>query len=276
MNRLMKPSDLEPLKSLWHEVFADPETFAETAICQFAGQQNVFVCEEGAAPIAMLLAVPVSCKGEKGAYLYGLATKEKWRGQGKMGALMEYAAEALTLRGCRFITLIPAEQSLFGYYEKHNFSKAFPMRTLKREIQRNLWAQAEFDSVTAKALLALRETYCPNAVMLPLPQMIVVLGNLYAQGITIVSSKGGYGLYTRKGKTLYFLELQTENDREAMRLMEAAREKEVFAEEAVITVGATQTMFLGEGVQSDYAMVRFLGEPMDLFDCYMRLMLDNE
>ncbi len=276
MNRLMKSSDLEALKQLWNQVFHDPAAFAEKAICTFAGEKNVFVCEENDTVIAMLLAVPVTMQGEKGAYFYGLATKPACRAQGKMTALMEHAAEVLAQRGCRFITLIPAEESLFGYYEKHGFQKAFGLRTVKREIHRNIWSQGEFDSVTAKSLLELRETYCPGSVMLPLPQMMLVLGNLYAQGITIVSSAQGYGLYVRKGEVLCFLELQAENDRAAERLIEAAREKEVFAERAVVTVGANQTLFMGEGVHSDYGMIRFLGEPMDLFDGYMRLMLDDE
>ncbi len=275
-NRLMQPADLAPLKVLWQEVFGDNQDFAEKAICEFAGQKNVYVTEQEGTVIAMLLAVPSTMQGEKGAYFYGLATKPAYRKQGVMAGLMQYVADLLAQREYRFIALIPAEQSLFGYYEKHGFAKAFGLRTVKREIRRNLWAQAEFDSVTAKNLLELRQTYCPGALMLPLPQMMVVLGNLYAQGITIVSNAQGYGLYTRKGKTLYFLELQAENDRVAERLAEAAREKEVFAEEAVITVGATQTMFMGEGARSDYGMIRFLGEPMDLSDGYMRLMLDNE
>ncbi len=276
MNRLMKASDLESLKALWQEAFGDTAAFAETALCQFAGEGNGYLCEEGGVPIAMLLAVPTTMAGQRGAYFYGLATKAEYRGQGVMTALMDYATEALTRQGCQFIVLIPASASLFGYYEARGFAKAFPLRTVKREIARNLWAQADFDSVTAKALLELRAQHCPNAVMLPLPQMSVVLGNLYAQGITIVSNAQGYGLYTRKGKTLHFIELQAENDRAAMRLLEAAREKEVFAEEATITVGAAQTAFLGEGTQRDYGMIRFLGAPIDLFDGYLRLMLDDD
>ncbi len=276
MNRLMKASDLEALKTLWHQVFGDTPDFAQTAICKFAGERNVFVCEHEGAPVAMLLAVPVTMKGKKGAYFYGLATKEEYRGKGVMTALMDYAAEVLVQRECAFITLIPAEESLFGYYQAHGFQNAFDLRTVKRDIRRNLWAHAEFDSVTAKALLELRETYCPNAVTLSHPQMMVVLGNLYAQGITIVSNAQGYGLYKRKGETLYFVELQAENDRVAERLIEAAREKEVFAENAVVTVGANQTMFMGEGVRSAYGMIRFLGEPFDLFEGYLRLMLDDE
>lgn len=276
MNRLMKASDIEPLKVLWQEAFGDSAAFAETAICQFAGEGNGYVCEQNGTPVAMLLAVPTTMQGQRGVYFYGLATKAECRGQGIMSALMEHATEALTRQGCQFVVLIPASPSLFDYYEVRGFAKAFPLRTVKREINRNLWAQAEFDSVTAKALLELRAAHCPNAVMLPLPQMSVVLGNLYAQGITIVSSAQGYGLYTRKGKTLHFIELQAENDRAAMRLLEAAREKEVFAEDAVITVGAGQTAFMGEGTPRDYGMIRFLGAPMDLFDGYLRLMLDDD
>ncbi len=276
MNRLMKASDLEPLKALWQAAFGDTAAFAETALCQFAGEENVYLCEEGGVPIAMLLAVPTTMAGQRGAYFYGLATQAEYRGQGVMTALMDYATEVLTRQGCQFIVLIPASPSLFDYYAARGFAKAFSLRTVKREISRNLWAQADFDSVTAKALLELRKVYTPNAIALPLPQMSVVLGNLYAQGITIVSSAQGYGLYTRKGKTLYFIELQAENDRAAMRLLEAAREKEVFAEDALITVGANQTTFIGEGIQREYGMIRFLGTPIDLFDGYLRLMLDDD
>ena len=32
---------------------------------------------------------------------------------------------------------------------------------------------------------------------------------------------------------------------------------------------------MGEGKQQDYGMIKFLGQPFDIFECYMRLMLDN-
>ena len=58
-------------------------------------------------------------------------------------------------------------------------------------------------------------------------------------------------------------------------LMEAAREKEVIVEKAVITVGASQTLFLGEGTRQEYGMIRFDGEPFDVTESYMRLMMEN-
>ena len=55
------------------------------------------------------------------------------------------------------------------------FQKAFALRCLPREVERNLWSQAEFDSVTAKKLCELRAKYWPDTVQLPPEQMGEVL-----------------------------------------------------------------------------------------------------
>ena len=71
------------------------------------------------------------------------------------------------------------------------------------------------------------------------------------------------------------MEMMAEDDRSAEELMEAAREKEVIVEKAVITVGAAQNLFLGEGARQDYGMIRFEGEPFDVSESYLRLMMEN-
>ena len=142
-------------------------------------------------------------------------------------------------------------------------------------MERNLWSQAEFDSVTARKLCELRERFYPDTVQFPPERMAVVLTDLYARGATIVSSEKGYGIYFRREDTLYFVELMAEDDRSAEVLMEAAREKEVIVERAVITVGAAQNLFLGEGTRQDYGMIRFDAEPFDVEESYMRLMMES-
>ena len=131
------------------------------------------------------------------------------------------------------------------------------------------------DSVTARKLCELRERFYPDTVQFPPEQMAVVLTDLYARGATIVSSEKGYGIYFRREDTLYFVELMAEDDRSAEVLMEAAREKEVIVERAVITVGAAQNLFLGEGTRQDYGMIRFDAEPFDVEESYMRLMMES-
>ena len=155
------------------------------------------------------------------------------------------------------------------------FARAFALRCLPREVARNLWSQAEFDTVTAKKLCELREQFWKDTVQLSPERMAVVLQELYARGATIVSNEHGYGIYFRKEDTLYFVEMMADSDRAAEILMEAAREKEVIVEKAVITVGAAQPLFLGEGTRQEYGMIRFDAEPFDVSESYLRLMLEN-
>ena len=65
-----------------------------------------------------------------------------------------------------------------------------------------------------------------------------------------------------------------EDDRAAEVLMEAARQKEVVVERAVVTVGAAQPLFYGEGTRQEYGMIRFTAAPFDVGESYMRLMLE--
>ena len=95
------------------------------------------------------------------------------------------------------------------------------------------------------------------------------------RGATIEYNEKGYGIYFRREDTLYFVELMADDDRSAEVLMEAAREKEVIVERAVITVGAAQNLFLGEGTRQDYGMIRFDAEPFDVEESYMRLMMES-
>ena len=170
---------------------------------------------------------------------------------------------------------MPSGNEQAALLQDKGFARAFALRCLSREVDRNLWSQADFDSVTAKKLCELRQRFWSDTVQLSPDRMAVVLGDLYSRGATIVSSEQGYGIYFRKEDTLYFVEMMAEDDRSAEKLMEAAREKEVIVEKAVITVGAAQTLFLGEGTRQDYGMIRFDGEPFDVSERYMRLMLES-
>lgn len=274
MVRRMKPEDMAALKLLWNEAFGDDAAFAETAITQFAGVKNVYVAVENDAPVGMVCAVPVQYRQRKGSYLYGLCVQKEQRGKGLGGALVEYAASILTEQGAEFLCLIPDGEGLFGWYEKLGFQAAFGLRRMKRPIKRNLWAQADFDSLPVRSLCEMRARFCPELVALAPEQLAVVLSDLYRQGATVVSCKYGYGIYIREKETLRFIELQALNDAAAENLLEAARQREVIAEEAEITVGAMQTLFAGEGKREPYGMVRFLEKPFDVSEAYLRLMLD--
>lgn len=271
MYRLMQPSDRAAVLALWQSQRGDTEEFARNAVERFAGEQNVYVAEENDEIVAVALAVPVTLQGRTGSYLYGLC------GQGSLilAGLLDYLCAQQKLRGAGFTVAVPTGAEQAALLQDKGFARAFALRCLPREVDRNLWSQADFDSVTAKKLCELRQRFWSDTVQLSPDRMAVVLGDLYSRGATIVSSEQGYGIYFRKEDTLYFVEMMAEDDRSAEKLMEAAREKEVIVEKAVITVGAAQTLFLGEGTRQDYGMIRFDGEPFDVSESYMRLMLES-
>ena len=270
MYRLMQPSDWAEVLALWQAQRGDTEEFVRGAVEHFAGVQNVYVAEENDHIEAVALAVPVTLQGRPGSYLFGLC------GQGSLllAGLVDTLCAQQKLRGAGFVVAVPASPEQSTLLQDKGFQKAFALRCLPREVERNLWSQAEFDSVTAKKLCELRAKYWPDTVQLPPEPMGEVLRDLYSRGATIVSSEQGYGIYFRREDTLYFVEMMAENDRAAEVLMEAAREKEVIVEKAVITVGAAQNLFLGEGTRQEYGLIRFEGEPFDVSESYMRLMMD--
>ena len=104
-------------------------------------------------------------------------------------------AETAGRRLCGGSATSPEQSTLL---QDKGFQKAFALRCLPREVERNLWSQAEFDSVTAKKLCELRAKYWPDTVQLPPEQMGEVLRDLYSRGATIVSSEQGYGIYFRR------------------------------------------------------------------------------
>ena len=268
MFRLMEPSDLAAMQELWAACRSDPADYAEKVIRRFAGEENAWLAEENGRLQALVLSVPVTLQGRPGYDLCGLCSRD----EGAAAGLLDYVSAQLAGRGAAFLVAAPgADQAAF--YAACGFGRAFGLRCLTREVRRNLWSQAEFDAVTAKKLCELRRRFCPGCVELDAGRMAVVLGDLYARGITIVSSEHGYGLYFRREDTLYFIELMADDDRAAEVLMEAARQKEVVVEKAVVTVGASQPLFYGEGTRQEYGMIRFLAAPFDLSESYMRLML---
>ena len=234
MYRLMQPSDEAAVVALWQKERGDSAEFIKTALEKFAGAENIYVAEENDEIAAAALAVPVTLKGRSGSYLYGLC------GQGSLllAGLVDYLCAQQKLRGAGFTVAVPAGQEQAALLENKGFQRAFALRCLPREVSRNLWSQAEFDSVTARKLCELRERFYPDTVQFPPEQM-------------------------------------AEDDRSAEVLMEAAREKEVIVERAVITVGAAQNLFLGEGTRQDYGMIRFDAEPFDVEESYMRLMMES-
>ena len=140
------------------------------------------------------------------------------------------------------------------------------------DIRRDLFAQAAFDSLTVHKLLERRHIYQPGCISLPEEAMNETMTQLYRRGLTVVSTRRGYGLYFTKGDTLQFLELQADNDHCADQLLQAAREK-TGAANARILLAENQTLYLGAGRRCGYGMIAFLHGEFPVTDVYFRMLL---
>ena len=178
------------------------------------------------------------------------------------------------LRGAGFVVAVPTSPEQSTLLQDKGFQKAFALRCLPREVERNLWSQAEFDSVTAKKLCELRQNTGPTPFSCRRSRWGKFCGTCIPVARPSYPVSRATASISAERITLYFVEMMAENDRAAEVLMEAAREKEVIVEKAVITVGAAQNLFLGEGTRQEYGLIRFEGEPFDVSESYMRLMMD--
>lgn len=119
-------TDIPALRALWKEVFSDSDTFTETFFTCVFPTCEAFCAREGDEITAMLYALPQTLcddeKDEKAAYLYAIATKEAYRGQGICRKLVEFAHKNLKKQYFSCIYLACETEELAEYYRSLGFS----------------------------------------------------------------------------------------------------------------------------------------------------------
>lgn len=87
--------------------------------------EAMHIAERDGKVAAYLLAATYygSADGAKYAYLYCVATKERFRGQGVMSALFSETIEDLSRKGFAGAFLVPTNETLVAFYERFGFRK---------------------------------------------------------------------------------------------------------------------------------------------------------
>lgn len=123
--------DIPQLKEIWSEAFGEEDYAEEFYACIFRPEHTL--CEtEGDTVLAMLHKIPCHIEMGQGVYenvyyLFALATRSAARSRGIMGQLIERAHEEIRSEGVETVFLIPAQESLKGYYKRFGFT---PLRNL--------------------------------------------------------------------------------------------------------------------------------------------------
>ena len=194
------PSDIPRLVSLWHRVFGDSEALAARFL-ELLPQMGTGVvadldgCLAGSAYIVDgLELVQADGSVRPCAYLYAVAVEADHRGLGLGASITEAAADLGRSRGASFVCTLPANRSLYSFYEKHLGARC----ALRRE-KRSLWSKAGASvvSVNADVYLQKREQLLqgrchmrlsPAAMAFEQSNCLLSGGGLYTVGDAIAAA----------------------------------------------------------------------------------------
>lgn len=277
--RTATPADRPHLIKLWQRVFGDDEAFINACLDTFAGDGNVFVYTEGDKSVAMHLAVPCTLANHKGYYHYALATHPAHRGKGIMSRLMRHVEIEEQQRGASFALLIPASESLFGYYEKRGY-RTFSMRYLalnKSDLTPQAGASAQYNTqpFSAQQFQTLRHLFADTAYTdFSVDRYEMILTAAYEDGWQCLQSAHGYALYQARGETLAVAELFARDDKAATALI-----SHLFALTGTAQLTATLPtqggVFAGQGTAGKAAQIIPYTQEIQTVRPYLRFAIDD-
>jgi len=155
--RFFKEKDKDGVISLWQEAFGDKKEEI-TAFIDFFGD-SLLVFEKDGRVISMLTLIKTSAGSELGRYIYAVATDKKFRGMGFASRLIDFAKRYISDNTEKFLVLVPQENSLFDFYEKHGFYEICCCKKIEKkiEIEQNFDIKAEI--IGEKEYFSFRKAY---------------------------------------------------------------------------------------------------------------------
>lgn len=122
--REYRPGDRAALTALWRQVFGDPESVVAAFFDALPGLGVGAVAVNEGRPVAAayvldaLSLVDAAGRQRRCGYLYAVAVDPEHRHQGLGAKLSRKAADMALNRGAEFICTLPAEPSLYAWYEE--------------------------------------------------------------------------------------------------------------------------------------------------------------
>ncbi len=157
------PEDIYSLRGLWKEAFGDTDAFLDKFFCVgFCADRCRLLTVKGQLAAALYW-FDCSWDGKKVAYLYAVATKKAFQGQGLCRALMEDTHNHLKQLGYQGAVLVPANAGLFSLYGKFGYESFCPMTVHTIAPGKDKTA---LSSISWEDYEALRRPYLPENALL--------------------------------------------------------------------------------------------------------------
>lgn len=163
MIRFANVNEKEQIIELWETVFGDSREALEMFLNIHFKPENTIVFSENSRIVSMffLLEGNLVFKEESYSsyYLYAACTLPEFRGRGIMTLLIKFASEVAKERDTDFIFLLPAEESLYGYYSSFGFLPLFGLKRISVENDVHQINTTDFsnDKFNPEELFELRE-----------------------------------------------------------------------------------------------------------------------
>lgn len=133
------------VRSMWKICFEDTEEYMDLYFSRQYRDENTLIYSVDNKVVASLQMLPYSIRfyGEviPFYYLAGLCTLPEYRKRGYMGKLIRESFSIMKERNIPLSILVPAEEWLFGYYEKYGFETTFDKDTEDIEFNKFLEKQ---------------------------------------------------------------------------------------------------------------------------------------
>ena len=135
--RQAKPEELPQIKELFQRCFGDSGSYIDHFYAAHARAEQVLVVEEKGEIASMATMLEMTMHLPDGeavpvGYVYALGTSPEAQGKGYARKLLEYAGDYLREKGMQCLTLVPATQSLFRFFEGAGLQKCFATRKVEK------------------------------------------------------------------------------------------------------------------------------------------------
>ena len=114
--------DIPSLRALWSDSFGDSEEELDKFFSTAFSEKRCLAAKDGDELLASLYWFDCSLGERRLAYIYAVSTASAHRGKGICQRLMSMAHEHLRALGYSAAVLVPAEPSLYGFYERLGYT----------------------------------------------------------------------------------------------------------------------------------------------------------
>lgn len=131
--RLAQKGEMDSQKNIWKQTFGDEDIFIDFYYSQRYREEETAVLAVDGELAAMLTMIPVRIilpdrQTLNASMLYAIATHPEHQGKGFATSLMDDSFQKLKSNQVPFTILVPAQESLFGFYEKRGYHNGFCLR----------------------------------------------------------------------------------------------------------------------------------------------------